>query len=171
MDRRFWSLVAVATLTVEAVEAQEMATLALGDTVGTEVVLAEPALAPEASLLRFETGSNSIVARPLAGATAMTAPLYQINRLTVTDREIRPAVRVSGGGPSGLSRHGIVGKVSAMMNGSEHALVGTLAQAVLGAAGGYLVMSMSGSSTGSEGSASRVDPNPRTVALKFKIRF
>ena len=170
MSRRLLGLVTALTLSVEAAEAQEMATLALSDTMGTEVVLAEPALAPEASLLRFETGSSSMVVRPLAGATAVTAPLYRLNRLTVTDREIRP-LRESGGGLSRLSRHVIVGKVSAMMSGSEHALVGTLAQAVLGAAGGYLVMSMSGSSTGSKGSASRVDPNPETVTLKFKIRF
>ena len=172
MNRRLLGLVTALTLGVETAEAQEPASLALSDIRGTEVALAQPVVGSEGSLLRFEAGSSLMLARPLAGASVLTASLFQNRRLAGSgSREPGATLRMPTTGGLGLPRHGIVGHVSAVVSGSEHPLVGTVAQAVLGAAGGYLLMSMGGSSNGSKGSGTRVDPNPRTVNLKFKIRF
>ena len=171
MNRTLLGLVTALTLGVKTVEAQEMATLAWTEARGTEVALALPARGSEASLLRLERGSSLRLAPRLAGASVLTASLSR-NRLTGSgSREARPALRMPTRGGLALLRQGIVGHVSGLVSGSEHPLVGTVAQAVLGAAGGYLLMSMGGSSNSSRGSGNRVDPNPRTVTLKFKIRF
>ncbi len=173
MDRRFWSLVAAASLTVEAVEAQQNDALSLDDTTGVQVALAgQPMVALEDRFVGPDLGSNLRMAPPVGGPEALAIPLYQAHRLEMSGgRESLAAVGLRIRPVTGPAGRGVIGRMSALLSGSDHVVVTSVARAVLGGAGGYLLGSVAGSSAKTRGSAAKVSPNPRTFTIKFTIRF
>lgn len=172
MDRRFWSLVAAASLTVEAVEAQQSDALLLDDTIGVQM-----ALAGQLTGVRDDQAlGHDAYAHPGSlvggGYHPLVFPIYRFPRPEVPEsRPSGPALGAWITPMTGATAGGIIGRVPRMLAGSEHAVLASVTQAVLGAAGGYLLGSTVGPSANPRSSAVKATANPRTVTLKFKIRF
>jgi hypothetical protein len=173
MDRTLWGLMAMFALGMETATAQGNSALALGDRVGTQVALAgEPMVALEDRLVGFDLGSNLRMAPPAGGSEVLAIPLYQAHRLEVSGGRESPAAAGLRLKPvTGPAGRGVIGRMSALLSGSDHVVITSVARAVLGGAGGYLLGSVAGSSAKTRGSAAKVSPNPRTLTIRFTIRF